>query len=279
MGKAPAFQFYVGDWIQDTRILTPSSRGIWADLLCFMWRAEERGQISGTYPQLARLLSASESEIKDALHELSVTKVADVTERNEIVTITNRRMFREERERVLTRKRVKRFRNGEVKRDCNDDVTPPSSSSSSTSSSDLKYSCATQLREHFEKFWEVYPKKKSKGQAEKAWNAIKPDEQLVAIMIATIERAKKTADWQKDGGQFIPYPATWLRAKGWEDEFSQGEENGKRKSIVEEWAKERGITISPDISKRTEDHRGALPSPDGDKRTAVNMGGDAQRFD
>ena len=33
-----------------------------------------------------------------------------------------------------------------------------------------------------------------------------------------LETAKKSSDWTKDNGQYIPYPATWLRAKGWEDE-------------------------------------------------------------
>lgn len=80
---------------------------------------------------------------------------------------------------------------------------------------DLKPSCANL----FARFWSAYPKKKSKGDAEKAFKAIKPDEQLVATMIATIERAKKSEDWLKEGGKYIPYPATWLRAKGWEDEL------------------------------------------------------------
>lgn len=70
----------------------------------------------------------------------------------------------------------------------------------------------------FKKFWAEYPKKKSKGQAERAWLKIKPDEQLLAIMIATIERAKKSEEWQKERGKYIPHPATWLNAKGWEDE-------------------------------------------------------------
>lgn len=70
----------------------------------------------------------------------------------------------------------------------------------------------------FEKFWGVYPKKRSKGDAEKAWNAMKPNEQLQDRIFDALERAKTSAQWQKDGGQFIPYPATWLRAKGWEDE-------------------------------------------------------------
>lgn len=77
---------------------------------------------------------------------------------------------------------------------------------------------AKQVKEKFEKFWKAYPKKKSKGDAEKAFSVINPDEQLLETMISTIERAKKSDDWTKDKGQFIPYPATWLRAKGWDDE-------------------------------------------------------------
>lgn len=133
MGKSPAFQFYPGDWVQDTRILTPLTRGIWIDMLCFMWRSDDRGSISGTVEQLARMLSCNASEIAHAVAELSVTKIADVTERNDFVTVTNRRMHREEKIRKQTRCRVERFRNADVKRECNGSVTAPSSSSSSSS--------------------------------------------------------------------------------------------------------------------------------------------------
>jgi uncharacterized protein VirK/YbjX len=37
-------------------------------------------------------------------------------------------------------------------------------------------------------------------------------------MIAKIEQAKKSEDWIKEKGKYIQYPATWLEAKGWEDE-------------------------------------------------------------
>lgn len=70
----------------------------------------------------------------------------------------------------------------------------------------------------FEIFWKVYPKKKSKGAAEKAWRSIRPDEKLLQAMVNSIEQAKQTEQWKKEGGQFIPHPATWLRSKGWEDE-------------------------------------------------------------
>jgi uncharacterized protein YdaU (DUF1376 family) len=76
-----------------------------------------------------------------------------------------------------------------------------------------------ELNGAFAEFWAHYPRKKSKGQAEKAWLQIKPDEQLAARIITAVERAKASVDWGKDGGNFIPYPASWLNAKGWEDEL------------------------------------------------------------
>jgi len=74
-------------------------------------------------------------------------------------------------------------------------------------------------RARFEKFWESYPKKKSKAQAEKAFAKINPDEQLLAAMIAKIGQARTSDEWTREGGRYIPHPATWLNAKGWEDEI------------------------------------------------------------
>jgi hypothetical protein len=70
----------------------------------------------------------------------------------------------------------------------------------------------------FERFWKAYPRKKSKGQAEKAWKSISPDQVLVLRILSALEIAKTSGDWLRDGGRYIPYPATWLRAMGWEDE-------------------------------------------------------------
>jgi hypothetical protein len=78
------------------------------------------------------------------------------------------------------------------------------------------------LSKRFDKFWTAYPKKKSKGGAEAIWKKLKPSEQLLAAMVAKIEQAKTSTEWTKDNGQFIPYPATWLNGKGWEDEFAEG---------------------------------------------------------
>ncbi|MFW9991940.1 MAG: Lin1244/Lin1753 domain-containing protein [Candidatus Odinarchaeota archaeon] len=73
----------------------------------------------------------------------------------------------------------------------------------------------------FEIFWKAYPKKMSKGQAEKAFNKINPDEELLDRILLSIDGAKNSPAWKKENGQFIPYPATWLNSRGWEDEIQE----------------------------------------------------------
>jgi len=70
----------------------------------------------------------------------------------------------------------------------------------------------------FDIFWAAYPRKVAKADAVKAWNKINPDEILVNLIVTKIDEYKNSNDWLKDDGQFIPYPATWLNKKRWEDE-------------------------------------------------------------
>jgi len=67
----------------------------------------------------------------------------------------------------------------------------------------------------FNDFWNVYPKKAGKGAAEKAWEKMNPD---IVVVLSSLEEHKKTDQWSKDSGKFIPHPATWLNQKRWEDE-------------------------------------------------------------
>lgn len=92
--------------------------------------------------------------------------------------------------------------------------------------------------DRFAQFWSAYPKKKSKGQAEKAWEKLKPNDSLFKTIMGTLAVAVKSADWLKDSGQYIPYPATWLNAKGWEDEYdvptAQKSEQPRREYLGED---------------------------------------------
>ncbi len=70
----------------------------------------------------------------------------------------------------------------------------------------------------FDRFWNAYPKKKGKESARRAWEKLRPDVALCRVMAEALERQKRSRDWRKEGGQFIPYPATWLNGRRWEDE-------------------------------------------------------------
>lgn len=142
MGRAPAFQFYPADWLSDPqlRLASPSTKGIWIDLLCYMWKSNERGKLNGTVDQLCRMTGSNCTEMAMFINEANFLKFADVTICNDDVTVCNRRMMREEKERESTRSRVKRFRNADEKRLGNEEVTPPSSSSSSSSCTKVHYS-------------------------------------------------------------------------------------------------------------------------------------------
>lgn len=61
-GKAPAFQFYAGDWLADERVrlMTLAERGAYIDLLAFAWR---EGSIPDDAAKCARLLLCSPKEM------------------------------------------------------------------------------------------------------------------------------------------------------------------------------------------------------------------------
>lgn len=77
----------------------------------------------------------------------------------------------------------------------------------------------------FDEFWSAYPKKKAKEDAKKAWLKLKPDETLGKTIIAAVLESSKTTDWKKEKGKYIPYPATYLNGKRWEDE--RNDDNGQ----------------------------------------------------
>lgn len=69
-------------------------------------------------------------------------------------------------------------------------------------------------------FWNSYPKKKAKANAEKAFKKLNIHNGLLEKILKAIERQKRSEQWKKDNGQFIPFPATWLNGKRWEDSES-----------------------------------------------------------
>lgn len=118
MPKLPWFKFNPSWWMSDTELskCTSATRGVWIDLICAMHQSGRSGELRGTTDQIARLARCSTAELTQALTELQATGTADVTFRNNDVTIINRLMKREAKARTDTALRVKKHRS-------NDDVT------------------------------------------------------------------------------------------------------------------------------------------------------------
>lgn len=235
-GKAPAFQFYVRDWLSDPLLRQASllSRGAWIDCLCFMWEADERGRLKTTPIKLTRMLSASIGEISMFLNELYDLRFGEISgdeklsfpkdftnseNCNTIVTLENRRMYGDYKNKENTRLRVRRHRE-KRKRNAksNPKVTPSSSSSTSSTKNKRKFN-----QKDFDLFYSLYPNKKEPNAALSRWKILLKSGQLPNIQIL-LDAIKKQIEWRKNpGDEFVPAwknPATWLNKGCWEDEVS-----------------------------------------------------------
>ena len=72
--------------------------------------------------------------------------------------------------------------------------------------------------ENWELFWSQYPRKKSKLDAMKAWRQTAHIRPPIEELIAALDKQSSSNEWQMDGGQWIPFPAKWLRGGRWMDE-------------------------------------------------------------
>jgi hypothetical protein len=80
----------------------------------------------------------------------------------------------------------------------------------------------------FEKFWSAYPRKEGKQKARSAFEKVTVS---LDVLLIALEAQKKSSQWTKDNGQFIPHAATWLNGKRWEDQLAvdrAGYVNGQR---------------------------------------------------
>ncbi|MFT0867910.1 helix-turn-helix domain-containing protein [Pseudomonas sp. CAM1A] len=69
----------------------------------------------------------------------------------------------------------------------------------------------------FEQFWKLYPKKRSRKGALKAWNKLHPSADLQAVLLAALAKHCVSRDWTKAGGQYIPLASSWLNGELWHD--------------------------------------------------------------
>ena len=114
----------------------------------------------------------------------------------------------------------------------------------------------------FEIFWNCYPRKVGKKAAQKAFQNAQ-NRPRIDDLLAAIHRARGSPQWAKEGGQFIPHPATWLNRGQWDDvpvesrpsvfeEFLARGAEHEPTGVLEGLDALDGTTVGQKLSKRSE---------------------------
>lgn len=91
--------------------------------------------------------------------------------------------------------------------------------------------------EEFTAFWDAYPKHQGKATARTAFEKV---DVPLQVLLDAIEEQKKSRQWTKDGGDFIPMPTTWLNQRRWEDSMNVNMQGKDRYANLRKLAEEFG---------------------------------------
>lgn len=109
--KLPFMKFYPGDWVQDTRCLTLSTKGFWIDVICHLWRCPSRGKDTMPMDGWCKMTSSTPPEVAGCLEELQRYHIADCTcDDAQKITVECRRMLRYDKSMSKGYLRLKKFR-------------------------------------------------------------------------------------------------------------------------------------------------------------------------
>ena len=90
--------------------------------------------------------------------------------------------------------------------------------------------------ERFAAFWEYYrthARNEDKQGAIRAWDKLKPDEALLAVMGRALEIQVASDMWQRGVG--IPYASTWLNGQRWKDVLQEAAREAGEADGTDPW--------------------------------------------
>src|ERR1700690_3783164 len=232
-------RLYTGDYLRDTRHLSPQKHGVYLLLLMHCW--DQQGPVPLDEQEaagVANCRSADEIESLRYVLQRFFTKTGDgwynKRMNDEIVSseFYSKAMAKAGKKSGEARKmqaqlRAKARKHAVLEPTLNlgSTLVEPRLLSPSPSLSlkpKVKPSSSKAPEKYppgFSQFWAAYPRKVGKDAAFAKWKARRPDPPLLELMLAAITAQRQTDAWTKDGGQFIPHPATWLSQGRWQDEI------------------------------------------------------------
>ena len=240
-GKPPYFPFYVDNFAADgvVEAMTTEQVGAYILLLCKAWKEDPAGSIpdeDAILSRWARLSPETWQAIKRGVLAAFVKgddgRFHQKRMREEYATIAALLSKRSKGGKRGAKRRWVSHRvsdgtpngspNGSVvARAFDSDSASESESASGSESSSSGGGGAGAGVAAFERFWDAYPRKVKRQKALESWRRLAPDDALVETILGSVEQQKRSQQWVKDGGEFIPHPTTWLNQRRWEDQPPQ----------------------------------------------------------
>jgi len=206
------------------------TRITWITMLAM---ADKDGMVSASVPGLAALARISVEKCEEALvtlsspdrysrtKELEGRRIAEIDGGWQLLNYEKykKKLSAEERREYLAAKqREYRARDKRLSTNVDNvsDTDTRLTHSDSDSDSDSQKQTTTRVfsTPSFEKFWEAYPVKLDKKEANREWFRVPFAEKSVGTILAGLEIWKSSDRWKEE--QYIPAPAKFLRLRRWE---------------------------------------------------------------
>lgn len=232
--KSPAFQLYAADIYMDTNEWTAEAVGIYTRLLFHQW---VNGSIPKDIKKLSQIALVSIKILSKRWPEIESKFIFDESLRGRNIRLEETRQKQLQYSEMQRQKGIKRSEKmweGHIAaaippaiNRLQPEALPKDSSSSSTSNKPpISPKRGMAYTDGFLSFWSAYPKKVGKDAAWASWQKRNGDRPPTESLLTAINAQILSPQWQKEKGQFIPNPSTWINQGRWADET----ENIKKES-------------------------------------------------
>jgi hypothetical protein len=212
MNNLPWLKLYVQDWMTDSNVgeLGSEDRICYLTMMCMAHLSKKRGTIlSFSEDKVIRESKFKTREEADRAVGFSERMGKMLRKHGTSVTIPN--FLKRQDGNLSGYERVKRHREKVKRVDNADDNAKITLDKEKDTDKERDINT-------FEHFWNLYPRKVAKRKAEQSWKKI-PVSEYEAIY-ADVQKRCASEGWQKNGGQFIPHPTTYLNQERWKEQIS-----------------------------------------------------------
>ena len=183
-----------------------------------------RGQLATSLPSLSAGTGLSLQQVRTALKHLSATgEITDnANRRYRVITVVKYDEYQSLTDRLTVNQQSNNSQLTDNQQTTNSQLTDNQQQYNNITNkqgNNVNKGTIETYAGGFDVFWNEYPKKVDKQNALKAWKKLKPDEAMLDKIISAIRSWKDSEQWNKENGQYIPYPATWLNKRRWEDDL------------------------------------------------------------